>query len=94
MSAAYRGKTSKISMGSYTRTKDESNAGIWCLRNDICITPRQSEWGVPMWYIDIEKGMYPNRKLIGTSPDSYGKNTIWEKVAEYQKYYYDKYRNN
>ena len=93
MSAAYRGKTS-ISMGSHKRTPEEYKAGIWCIQNNICITPRQSAWKVPMWYIDIEKGVYPNRKLIGTSPESYGKNTIWEKVAEYQKYYYDKYRNN
>ena len=91
MSAAYHGKTSKISMGSHVRTEEESNAAIWCFENDICITPRQAQWKVPMWYIDIEKGMYPNRKLIGTSPKSYGKNTIWEKVAEYQKYYYEKY---
>jgi len=81
-------------MGSYQRTSEEDKASVWCLRNNICITPRQSQWKVPMWYIDIEKGMYPNRKLIGTSPEPYGKNTIWEKVAEYQKYYYDKYRNN
>ena len=94
MSAAYRGKTSKFTMGSYQRTSEEDKASVWCLRNNICITPRQSQWKVPMWYIDIEKGMYPNRRLIGTSPESYGKNTIWEKVAEYQKYYYDKYRNN
>jgi len=93
MSAAYRGKTN-ISMGSYQRTPEEYKASVWCIQNNISITPRQSEWKVPMWYIDIEKGMYPNRKLIGTSPDSYGKNTIWEKVAEYQKYYYDKYRRN
>ena len=90
----HRGKTRKFSMGSYTRTQDESDASAWCLQNNICITPRQAEWGVPMWYIDIEKGVHPNRRLIGTSPESYGKNTIWEKVAEYQKYYYDKYRNN
>jgi len=92
MSAAYHGKTSKISMGSYIRTEEESNAAEWCLENDICITPRQSQWRVPSWYIDIETGKHPNRKLIGTSPDVYGKNTIWEKLAEYQKYYYDKYK--
>ena len=90
MSAAYRGKTS-LSMGSYQRTTEEDKASIWCLNNDICITPRQAQWKVPMWYIDIEKGVYPNRKLIGTSPKSYGKNRIWEKLAQYQKYYYDKY---
>jgi hypothetical protein len=87
----YRGKTKKTSMGSYQRTEEETDAAIWCLHNNICITPRQSEWGVPMWYIDIEKGVYPNRKLVGTSPESYGKNTIWEKLAEYQNYYYKKY---
>jgi hypothetical protein len=87
----YRGKTSKVSMGSYQRTEEETDAAVWCLRNNICITPRQAEWGVGLWYIDIEKGMYPNRKLIGTSPESYGKTTIWKKVAEYQNYYYKKY---
>jgi len=92
MSAAYHGKTSKISMGSYIKTEEESNAAIWCFENEICITPRQAQWRTPSWCIDIEKGRYPNRKLIGTSPESYGKNTIWEKVAEYQKYYYDKYK--
>ena len=89
----YRGKTSKVSMGSYQRTEEETDAAVWCLRNNICITPRQAEWGVGMWYIDIEKGVYPNRKLIGTSPEYYGKNTIWEKVAEYQLYYYNKYKD-
>ena len=63
MSAAYRGKTS-ISMGSYQRTPEEYKASVWCIQNNICITPRQAKWGVGMWYIDIEKGMYPNRKLI------------------------------
>jgi len=91
MSAAFRGKTRKISMGSYQRNDEEEKACLWCYDNNICITPRQAEWGVPMWYIDIEKGVYPNRRLVGTSPESYGKNTIWEKVAEYQNYYYKKY---
>ena len=38
----YRGKTSKVSMGSYQRTEEETDASIWCLRNDICITPSVS----------------------------------------------------
>ena len=54
MSAAYRGKTSKFTMGSYQRTSEEDKASIWCLQNNICITPRQAQWKVPMWYIDIE----------------------------------------
>ena len=77
-------------MGVYTRTTEEDAAAIWCINNDICITPRAIKWGERMWVIDIEKGKYPNRKLLGTS-DPYGPNTIWEKVSEYQLYYYKKH---
>ena len=87
----YRGKSKKASMGSHTRSPEEDEAAIWCIQNDVCITPRQAVWGTPRWWIDIEKGAYPNRKLIGTSPETYGKNTIWEKISEYQTYYYRKY---
>tara|TARA_R100000900_G_C3329109_1_gene163019 strand:- start:323 stop:604 length:282 start_codon:yes stop_codon:yes gene_type:complete len=85
----YRGKT-KYGMGTYTRTPEQDKALKWCLDNDICITPRAIKYGERIWVIDIEKGKYPNRKLLGTS-DPYGPNTIWEKVSEYQLYYYKKY---
>ena len=90
MSAAFRGKN-KYGMGEYSRSIEENEAALWCLHNDICITPRQAKWGERKWFIDIEKGVYPNRKLVGTSPDQYGPGTIWEKVSEYQLYYYRKY---
>ena len=90
MTAAFRGKN-KYGMGEYTRTTEEDEAGYWCLHNDICITPRAIKYGERTWVIDIEKGKYPNRQLIGTSPDQYGPGTIWEKVSEYQLYYYRKY---
>ena len=90
MTAAFGGKN-KYGMGEYTRTTEEDEAGYWCLHNDICITPRQAKWGERSWYIDIEKGKYPNRRLLGTSPKAYGPGTIWEKVSEYQLYYYRKY---
>tara|TARA_R110002012_G_scaffold5503_1_gene24949 strand:+ start:66 stop:341 length:276 start_codon:yes stop_codon:yes gene_type:complete len=89
MTAAFRG-SKKFGMGVYTRTTEEDAAAIWCINNDICITPRAIKWGERMWVIDIEKGKYPNRKLLGTS-DPYGPNTIWEKVSEYQLYYYKKH---
>ncbi len=89
MTAAFRGNK-KHGMGDYTRTLEEEKALKWCHEKNICITPRQAEWGQRIWVIDIEKGVYPNRKLIGTSK-SYGPNTIWEKVSEYQLYYYNKY---
>ena len=90
MSAAFRGKT-KYGMGEYSRSIEEDKAAIWCLQNDICITPRQAKWGERIWYVDIEKGKYPNRRLMGTSPKFYGPGKIWEKVSEYQLYYYRKY---
>ena len=89
MTAAFRGNK-KFGMGSYTRTPEEDKAATWCIQNDICITPRAIKWGERIWVIDIEKGVYPNRKLLGTS-EAYGPNTIWEKVSEYQLYYYKKY---
>ena len=89
MTAAYRGNK-KFGMGSYTPTNEETKASIWCIKNDICITPRAIKYGERIWVIDIEKGKYPYRKLLGTS-DPYGPNTIWEKVSEYQLYYYKKY---
>ncbi len=89
MTAAFRGNK-KYGMGSYTRTPEEEDALKWCLDNNMCITPRAIKYGERIWVIDIEQGVYPNRKLLGTS-DPFGPNTIWQKVSEYQLYYYKKY---
>jgi len=89
MTAAFRGNK-KYGMGSYTRTPEEEKALKWCLDNDVCITPRAIKYGERVWVVDIETGKYPNRKKLGTS-DPFGPNTIWEKVSEYQLYYYKKY---
>ena len=74
MTAAFRG-SKKFGMGEYTRTSEEEEAALWCLRNDICICPRAIKWGERVWVIDIEKGKYPNRKRLGTS-EPYGPTTI------------------
>ena len=89
MTAAFRGNK-KYGMGTYKRTKEEDDAAIWGIQNDICICPRAIKYGERIWVIDIEKGKYPNRKRLGTS-EPFGPNTIWEKVSEYQLYYYKKY---
>ena len=86
----YRGNK-KLTMGEHTRSDEEEAARLWCFYNDIVITPRQAKWGEPIWYIDIEKGKYPNRKKLGTTPHVYGPGRIWEKISEYQLYYYKKY---
>ena len=89
MTAAFRGNK-KFGMGTYTRTPEEDKAALWCIANDICIVPRAIKYGERIWVIDIEKGKYPNRKRLGTS-EPFVPNTIWEKVSEYQLYYYNKY---
>ena len=89
MTAAFRGNK-KFGMGTYTRTPEEDKAALWCIANDICIVPRAIKYGERIWVIDIEKGKYTNRQKLGTS-DPFGPNTIWEKVSEYQLYYYKKY---
>ena len=77
-------------MGAYRRSHEEDKALVWCIRNNICISPRKAKWKEYIWFIDIEKGEYPNRQWIGTSPDTFGPSEIWKKISEYQVYYYDK----
>jgi hypothetical protein len=72
MTAAFRGNK-KFGMGQYMPNDEEMKASHWCLKNDICITPRAIKYGERIWVIDIEKGKYPNRKLLGTS-DPMGEN--------------------
>ena len=91
MTAAFRGSKKKNLMGAYMPNDEETKASVWCIQNGLCICPRQAKWGENKWFIDIEKGYYPNRKLIGTSPDPYGPVQIWKKLFEYKLYYYNKY---
>ena len=69
-------------MGVYKRNTEEDKAVLWCIRNNIRITPRQAKWGESIWWIDIEKGVYPRVIKMGTSPETYGPSTIWQKISE------------
>ena len=91
MKSIYGRKRKKNPMCSYRRSKEEDKALVWCIRNNICITPRKAKGGEYIWFIDIEKGKYPNREWMGTSPETFGPSEIWEKLSEYQLYYYNKY---
>jgi len=66
--------------------KDESWIPYrWCVRNNIAIAANAKNNSA--WHIDITQ----NGKTT-TSPESFGKNEIWQKIFEYSKYYYDKYK--
>lgn len=85
-------------MGSGTKNKDKVDMGQtpfdddywiayrWCLKNNIRISPRAKANNA--WFIEIE-----NHGKIHTSPETYGKTEIWNKIFEYCKYYFNKYNN-
>ena len=71
-------------MGQYMPTMKEIEAYKWCINNGIYISPYAN--GEGGWYIEIKLNNKINR-----SPDVYGKTTIWIKLYEFYKYYYNKY---
>ena len=75
----------KNKMGQYMPTIVETEAYRWCINNGIYISPFATGEGA--WYVDITMNGKTNR-----SPESYGKVTIWIKLFEFYKYYYDKYK--
>lgn len=74
----------------YAMTEYEMEANKWCVNNNITITVRQVTWREKKYYVDIETGRFPNRKLIATSPEKYNYKTAQKKAAEYRVYYYNK----
>ena len=77
----------KNPMGSYEASEEEKKAYIWCINNNIKISPICETYG-KMWKIDI----IINDKSF-KSPKAYSAGVCWQKMYEYYKYYYDKYEN-
>ena len=73
-------------MGQYMPTMKEMEAYRWCINNGIYISPFANGEGA--WYIEIKL----NNK-VSRSPQAYGGVTIWIKLYEFYKYYYNKYAN-
>ena len=71
-------------MGQYMPSEKDREAYAWCINNGIYISPFANGEGV--WYIDIKINNKTHR-----SPEPYGSITIWIKLYEYYKYYYNKY---
>ena len=70
-----------------TWTNEEMKIIGWCLNKNIkvAITPNWEE-DANKWLIEINI----NNK-IHKDPNSYNSQTVYNKVNEYYKYYYDKY---
>ena len=65
-------------------TVEETEAYRWCINNGIYISPFANGEGA--LYIDIKINNKINR-----SPLTYGPTSIWIKIYEFYKYYYNKY---
>ena len=85
MGSGFKAKKSQVNMGTTTMDPKLWEAYRWCVRNNIAISPKAKS--STAWYVDIK-----NKGKTHTSPETYGKTEIWEKIFEYCKFYYDKHR--
>ena len=85
MGSGFKAKKGQVNMGTTTMDPKLWEAYRWCVRNNIAISPKAKS--PTTWYVDIK-----NKGKTHTSPETYGKTEIWEKIFEYCKFYYDKHR--
>ena len=85
MGSVFKVKKGQVNMGTTTMDSKLWKAYRWCVRNNIAISPKAKS--TTAWYVDIK-----NKGKTHTSPETYGKTEIWEKIFEYCKFYYDKHR--
>ena len=76
-------------MGRYYATDDEMNAAMWCVKNNIKISPLKKSFTEDRWYIEITLNGKTHK-----SPESYGKTVVWEKMYEFYLHYYNRYMKN
>ena len=85
MGSGFKVKKGQVNMGTTTMDPKLWKAYRWCVRNNIAISPKAKS--TTAWYVDIK-----NKGKTHTSPETYGRTEIWEKIFEYCKFYYDKHR--
>jgi hypothetical protein len=73
-----------IDMGNYIYSAKEQIAYLWCVRNNIYISPKAIS--TTEWFICIVINGKEN-----ISPDTYKKTDIWKQIYKFYTYYYDKY---
>jgi hypothetical protein len=74
----------------YLPSKEENDAYIYCVRNNIRISPIGINGELGKWKIGINVGPYVRGEKISIAPHIYDKDTIWPSYYEMCKYYYDK----
>ena len=77
-------------MPQYIPTQEENEAYLYCVRNNIRISPIGIQGVIGKWKIGINVGPYKKGEKINLAPHIYDKDTIWPSYYEMCKYYYDK----
>ena len=79
-------------MPSYTCSTEEQKCYLYCIDNNIRISPRGLRNEPGKWKIEIALGPYKKGEKRHVSPQLYDKDTIWVEYFKMCKYYYDKHR--
>ena len=77
-----------------TMTNKENKINIWCINNNVRISPKPTKPGMfpEEWYIEIRLGPYKTGEKAHLSPNIYTFENIHQEVRKMQKYYYDKHQ--
>ncbi len=71
----------------YNRSDLENNAYLWCVRNNIAISPFAVAGSEPRkWWVDVKA-----KNKVKRSPYQYDERQIWPKIFELYVFYYEKY---
>jgi hypothetical protein len=71
----------------YNRSDLENNAYLWCVQNNIAISPFAVAGSEPRkWWVDVKA-----KNKVKRSPYQYDEHQIWPKIFELYVFYYEKY---
>ena len=84
MGSGLKKKKWEVDMGSHFYNQKEQEAMIWCVKNNIKISPKAKS--TTRWSLIIDLN-----GQIHESPDVYPKNVIWQQLFKFYLYYYEKY---
>jgi hypothetical protein len=91
MKSLYR-KGANYKMPGYLASREEVEACLYCIRNNIRIAPQGIQNDSDHWKITITLGPYKKGERPNVAPSIYDRHAIWKAYYEFCKYYYDKHR--
>jgi hypothetical protein len=77
-------------MPEHNPSEEDMKASVWCIKNDIRISPMGINGEQNKWRICINVGPYVKGEKQNISPHIYDKDTIWIEYFNFCKYYYNK----